>query len=183
MSGTAKTGRPQRLVVAEIAGAHGVEGLVRLIPHTERPETLESLEELWLGESRRACRIRLVKPLKRGWAARLDGIESREAAAALSGKTLTAPRESLGAAEEAETYFLADLIGMTARNMKGERLGVVRQVPNFGAGDLLDLDLDEPVKDFGKSVLLPFDRRYVTQVDSGAGHVTVDLERWLTEQG
>lgn len=175
--------RRQRVVVAEIGGAHGVEGLVRLIPHTELPEAVESLEGLCLGESGRACRIRLVKPLKRGWAARVEGIESREAAAALSGEVVTAPRESLGRTEEAEAYFLADLIGAQAAGPDGRRLGVVRAAPNFGAGDLIELDLDEPVKDFGKSVLLPFDRRYVTEIDAEAGRMTIDLERWLAEQG
>lgn len=182
MAGAAETGRPRRVVVAEIAGAHGVEGLVRLIPHTERAESLESLEGLRLGESGRACCVRLVKPLKRGWAVRIEGIESREEAAARSGEMLTAPRESLEATDDAESYFQADLIGAGVVGPGGERLGIVRTVSNFGAGDLLELELDAPVRDFGRSMLLPFDRRYVREVDTGDGRITVDLDRWLAEQ-
>jgi len=168
--------------VAEILGAHGVSGLVRVAVYAERAQTLETLEGLRLGTDGELVTLALKHPVKGGWVARIEGVSSREAAQALAGRTLTVPRESLGETDETDVFYLADLVGLEVRNRAGNHVGTVRAVFDYGAGDLLELMLDEGVKNFGKSLLIPFDRAYVTEVDTAAGHVTVDLDRWLEEQ-
>ena len=54
------------------------------------------------------------------------------------------------------------------RDTESQIIGRVVAVPNFGAGDLLEIALDA-----GGSTLVPFERSFVPEVDIGAGVVVV----------
>ena len=78
------------------------------------------------------------------------------------------PRSALPAPDEDE-FYLADLIGLQARTPEGEVLGVIKAVPNFGAGDMLEI---EPASG-GQSWYLPFTRECAPEVRIGEGYVVV----------
>ncbi|RMD87912.1 MAG: 16S rRNA processing protein RimM [Alphaproteobacteria bacterium] len=168
--------------VAAISGAQGLKGAVRVMPFTEEPETLERFSALYLGEDGPPVTLRLERPLRRGWAARLSGVETREAAEALKGLELFVPRSALDPGLPEDSYYCVDLVGLVVRDRSGQILGRIRDVPDYGAGSLLEISLDEPITGFGRTVLLPFDRDYVTEVEIDAGHVVVDLTAWLARQ-
>ncbi len=69
---------------------------------------------------------------------RLKGVADRNAAEKLNGLELSVPQEKLPPAEEGE-YYHADLIGLSAVTLSGTILGTVVGVPNYGAGDLLEI--------------------------------------------
>jgi len=171
------------LQVAELAGAHGVKGDVRLRPLTERPEGIAGLKPLHLGPGGRTVDVRLLRPLGQGWAARVSGVDSREAAQALVGQGLYVSRETLPEPEDADSFYLADLAGLEVEDTGGGRLGELVGVADFGAGDVLELRLDSPVPGFGRSVLLPFERDLVPDVDIAGGRIVVDLDAWLRRNG
>ncbi|GER07893.1 ribosome maturation factor RimM [Iodidimonas muriae] len=177
-----------RVCIAALAGAHGVRGAVRLKLFTQTPEAIAHYSPLYLEHSDTPITLRLTGPIKGGWAARLDGVDNRDQAQALSGKKLYTTREALEAAalsdadQEEDSYFLADLAGLSVLSPTGAPLGVVRTAHDFGSGDLLELTLDAPAPGLGKSVLLPFERRFVPDVDLAGRQITVDLALWLDLQ-
>lgn len=171
------------LQVAELAGAHGVQGDVRLRPLTERAESLAALGPLHLGRAGRRVEVRLLRPLAQGWAARVSGVDTREAAQALAGQGLFVPRDALPEPADSDSFYLADLAGLAVEDAQGARLGELVGVADFGAGDLLELRLEAPVQGFGRSVLLPFERALVPKVDIAGGRVVVDLAAWLRRNG
>jgi len=77
-------------------------------------------------------------------------VNDRTAAERLVHVELYVPRSALPALEEGE-YYHADLIGLAAISDSGESLGTVVAVENFGAGDLLEVQLPN-----GKRSLIPF---------------------------
>lgn len=172
----------RRICVATLGGAHGVRGDIRLRPFTDDPHTLERYDALFLGETTKTVSVRLLRPLKGGWAARMTGVETREDAERLKGTALYVTRPALDIGHEADddpdSFFLADLVGLTVVSPDGRDIGRIVGVPNFGAGDLLDLSLHEAVAGFGKSVLLPFARRFAPEIDLESGTITVDLKAW-----
>jgi 16S rRNA processing protein RimM len=60
----------------------------------------------------------------RGWLVRLEGVETREAAEALTGAAIEIERTQLPALGERE-YYQSDLIGCRVTNVEGIELGVV----------------------------------------------------------
>jgi 16S rRNA processing protein RimM len=115
---------------------------------------------------------------------RIDGVTTREAAEALNRVALYAPRERLGEAADEDEYFLADLIGLSARSEAGQAIGTIISVPNYGGGDLLEI---APPR--GSTILVPFTKAFVPTVDIlgrllvVADAALVDTETEVTEEG
>ena len=156
------------VLVAEVAGAFGVSGELKLTAYTAEPASLLSYGPL-LDESG-APRLTLTagRAAKGALVARAREIDSREGAAALRGLRLFVPRAALPPPAE-EEYYLADLIGLAAVTPGGEALGAVRSVADFGAGDLLEI-----APEHGASWWVAFARDTVHEVRLGDNLVVVE---------
>ena len=158
-----------RVRVGEIVGVHGVRGLVRLRSFTEDPAAVASYGPLEDEAGRRKFAIRLQSAAKGVWVARVEGVETREAAEALKGVGLFIDRLRLPEPEEGEFYH-ADLIGLRAeRAGDGAALGTVLAVHDFGAGTMLELKSSE-----GATAMVPFTLAAVPLVDLAGGRVVVE---------
>ena len=156
------------ICVGAIAGAYGVRGEVRLKSFCAEPRDIGRYGPLFSEDGARRFDLSLGKAVAGGFAARLSGVTTREAAEALRGVRLHAPRAALPALPDDEFYH-ADLIGLEVVDTGGVVLGRVSAVLNHGAGDLLELR-----RAGGESVLLPFTRAQVPTVDLAAGRVVAD---------
>ncbi|WP_417513382.1 ribosome maturation factor RimM [Minwuia sp.] len=159
-----------RVLLAAITGAHGVSGRVRLKTFTEEPRSVGSYGPLSDESGERRFEIRITGSTKDGVIAEIEGVRKREAAEALKGTGLYAERSALPELEAEEDFYHADLIGLTAETTEGQRLGTVRAIYDFGAGDVLDV---KPSK--GKGYLLPFTREVVPVVDLENGRLQIVL--------
>ena len=153
--------------VGAIAGALGVRGEARIKSFCSVPEAIAGYGPL-SSEDGRSFTLRITRPVKEGFAARLSGVETREQAEALRGTRLYAPRDRLPALPDDEFYH-ADLEGLVALRADGARLGTVRSLDNFGAGDLIEIEVDD-----GRTLTLPFDRHTVPVVDLAQGRLVVE---------
>jgi 16S rRNA processing protein RimM len=108
-----------------------------------------------------------IRPTGKTAVARFDGVADRAAAEALRGSLVEIDRAALPPLEEGE-YYYADLIGLPAVDRDGQRLGIVISVENYGAGDLLEIELEG-----GRQSLVPFRDSIADLVD---GRVIVDPE-------
>jgi 16S rRNA processing protein RimM len=148
----------QSVILAAIAGAHGISGEVRLKLFAEGVESLKLHKKLFAGE--RALNLQAVKPGGGGVIARFAEIGDRAAAEALRGSLLSVPRDALPPLDEGE-YYHADLIGLACVGADGAPLGTVVAVENYGAGDLLEIE-----KADGGRALIPF-RAGIADLDRG----------------
>ena len=137
----------RKIALAAVAGAHGVKGEVRLKLFSDGVESLSRHDKLYVGGVERA--LLSVRDGKTP-VARFDGIADRSAAEALRGTLVEVERSALPPLDEGE-YYHADLIGLPAVDRKGGGLGTVVAVENYGAGDLLEIELEG-----GKRALIPF---------------------------
>lgn len=167
------------ICVGAFAGSHGVRGDTRLKSFTDVPEALFSYPSLHKGPDGPALKIKLLRSAKDGFIVRVDGVSNREDAQALKGKRLYVPREALSAEEDEDEFYLADLIGLEARDTAGTVLGLVRAVENFGAEDLLELVLKQPLKGLGRHAFIPFRKAYVPVVDIREGFVQIAFDDWV----
>ena len=152
-----------------IAGAHGVRGEVRLESFAAKPSDIASYGPLRDESGERRFALTLRGSARGGLIARIEGIEDRDAAAALKGTRLHVERSSLPAPAE-EEYYHSDLLGLRCERRDGALFGKVAALHNFGAGDVIEVERED-----GERVLLPFTRATVPLVDLAGGRLVLEL--------
>ncbi len=160
----------RRVVVGRIGAAHGIKGEVRVKSFTAAPLDLAAYSPLEAADGRRFA-VQAARPAGASpdmLVVRFEGIDDRNAAETLNGLDLSVPRDRLPE-PEADEFYHADLIGLDAVTLAGAPLGTVVAVPNYGAGDLLEI---APPK--GPTLLIPFTRAVVPEIDLAARRVVVD---------
>jgi len=151
-------GRPadRPVVMAAIAGAHGISGEVRLKLFTASADNLKPHARF--EAAGRTLTLKSVRPGPQGAVARFAEVDDRTAAEALRGTLLTVPRDSLPALPDGE-YYWHDLVDLPVVDEGGAALGQVVGVENYGASDLLEVELAG-----GKRLLVPLVPDAVTEV-------------------
>lgn len=163
--------------VGAIAAAHGIKGEVKIKAFTVDPKSVGSYGALLDETGQRSFTLSAVRPNGESTViARIDGVADRNAAEALRGLRLYAPRSALPPAGEGE-YYHHDLIGLDAVLANGEILGKVIAVDNFGAGDVIEIKPES-----GDSLVLPFTDETVPTVDLTAGRLVVVLPQGLDDE-
>lgn len=163
-----------RVELGRITAVHGLRGAVKLESWTAPRQQIFSylpwLLELPDGGAREFASVS-GSGHDKALRALLPGITERDAALALVGSRIYAPRASLPPAEPG-SYYWADLIGLEVVNTSGLVLGHVDHLVATGANDVLVL------RDVaGREQLLPFvQERYVKEVDLEAGRIRVDWD-------
>lgn len=155
----------RRIALAAVAGAHGVRGEVRLKLFSEKAENLARHRNLIVGGAAR--RLLSIREGSNTAVARFEGIGDRAAAEAIRGALVEVERSDLPPLEEGE-YYHADLVGVAAVDQSGNAIGTILGVDNYGAGDLLEIELED-----GKRSLIPFRQGIADLAD---GKVVVDPE-------
>lgn len=165
-----------RVCVGAIAGAHGVRGAVRIKSFTAQPEDVASYGPVEDESGKRRFTLKLVGEAKGLVIATLEGVRDRNAAEALKGTALYVPRDRLPQTEEDE-FLYSELEGLAAERPDGQRLGTVKAVLDFGAGELLEIRLAG-----GGSILVPFTKLAVPVVDVRGGRLVVDPPDYAPEE-
>ncbi|MBX2834049.1 MAG: ribosome maturation factor RimM [Micavibrio sp.] len=149
----------KKILIGKIASAHGVKGLVKILPYCDDVYLLEEVE---------SHAISLKNALGKYILAEVEGISDKTAADALRGTELHIERSALPPADDGEFYY-EDLIGLKAVNQKtGSDAGLIKAVLNFGAGDLLEIRANN-----GSEYLVPFTDENVPSVDIESGVVHI----------
>jgi 16S rRNA processing protein RimM len=171
---------PQLTLVARVGAAHGIRGEVRVKAFTQSPLDVVAYGPFASADGR-VFEIDAARPAAGTspdmLVVRFRGMDTRNAAEALNGTELFVPRERLGDTA-ADEYFHADLIGLAAVTTAGELLGTVIRVENYGAGDLLEI---APRR--GDTLLVPFTKAVVPEVDLAGGRVVIEPPPGLLDGG
>ena len=150
-----------------IIAAHGLSGEMRVKTFTEAPERVSAYGAVRTADGRvlEIVSARAVKP--DAAVVRIKGIVDRASAEALVNTRLLISRSSLPQTGHDEFYH-ADLIGLRALDQEGRVLGEIRAIHNFGAGDVIEIARGDD-----DTVLLPFTKDFVPQIDLANKYVVV----------
>ncbi len=162
---------PARLIALGVFGApQGVRGELRVKSYTQDPKSIGAYGALTDAEGVRSFALRVARVVKDGmFVARVEGVTTREAAAALTGVELFARRDQLPP-PDADEFYYDDLIGLVAATRAGAVLGRVVALSNHGAGDILEIAPEGG----GETLLLPFTKAVAPQIDFTAGRIVIE---------
>jgi 16S rRNA processing protein RimM len=155
-----------------------MRGEVRVSPSTDNPERFKSGARLFArpkgaaAGSGTAVVVEAVRGDQSLPIVAFEGVTDREQAEALREALLEIPSSELPQLQEGEFYPF-ELEGMEARGRAGTRIGIVKELLDAPANDVLVLMTDE-----GAEVLLPFVMEAVPEVHLDEGYLVVE-ERFL----
>jgi 16S rRNA processing protein RimM len=156
-----------RILMGVVGRPHGVRGLVRVHSYTADPADLPQYGPFcddrgrqfslrWRGEG--------IAELAEIVDGRKVPLADRTQAEKCVNLRLYAGRERLPLADGDE-FYLVDLVGLQAVSADGTKLGRIEAVHDYGAGASLEI----------ASLMVPFTRACVPDIDLASGRVTVAL--------
>ena len=165
------------VVLGRIVAPYGLHGGLKIQPFGDDPLAWRKMPQWWLGKNPdsqkpddwQAFSLRSLREQGKGLVAAFDEVADRNAAEALDGWYVAAPREALPVPAKDE-YYWTDLIGLAVVGNAGIALGKVRNLLETGVHDVLE------VVDGDTERLIPFVGAYIKEVDLAAGEIQVDWE-------
>jgi 16S rRNA processing protein RimM len=175
------------VVMGRIVAPYGVFGWLKIVPDTEAFDGLFDYDTWWLGKGDdwREMVVETAKTHNDVLVVKLKGIDDRDAALACKGKQIAVPREQLPEAEENE-YYWSDLIGLRVKNKQDIDFGLIVDVFETGANDVIavradvikqeDSTVKAVAKEKPQERLIPFIDDVVLEVDLAAKTMLVDWD-------
>jgi 16S rRNA processing protein RimM len=165
-----------RVCVGAIVGVHGVRGAIRIKSFTADAADVAAYGPVETEDGGRRFDLKVTGEAKGLVIAQVDGVRDRDAAESLKGTRLYVSRDRLPETDEDE-FLYTDLVGLKVFGVDGELVGSVRGVADFGAGELLDI-----VQTQGGSILVPFTRAAVPDIDVANGRLVIDPPSFAEEE-
>lgn len=173
------------VVMGRVVAPYGVFGWLKVLPDTEAIDGLFDYDTWWLGKGDdwREMVVETAKIHNDVILVKLEGINDRDAAFTCKGRQIAVPRAQLPEPEENE-YYWSDLIGLHVKNLQGVDFGVIEDVFETGANDVLvvkntavkDAVTKDAAKEKQQERLLPFIASVVSEVDLKAKTMLVDWD-------
>ena len=167
-----------RFIVGIVGAPFGVRGQVKVHLPSGETSHVEELTSVLVSLAGRE-KTYVIEETGGGPSAftvKFQGVDSPEAAKALKGAELIAPRDQAAPLEENE-FYIEDLKGLSVvlGNRTGELLGTVQDILEGGGGQLVELRLSS-----GDLKLVPFRDEFFGDIDLRAGKMVL-RERWILD--
>ena len=156
-----------RVLVGAIASVHGVKGQVKIKFFSENVDAL-----LKRNDFSDASGLHLFKFKKHGITnglviVSIEGIDDRNVAEKLKGTEIYAPASDKTKLKTNQWTY-GELTGLRARLENGTTYGKVTGIFNFGAGDIIEIELAD-----GKTEMLPLRDEFIGAVNIEEGYLMV----------
>ncbi len=127
--------KKEYLEAGKIVTTHGIRGEVKIMPYTDTPELLCEFDRLFIGKDKAELYIERARVAKNMVIAKIEGVDTVEAAEKYRNKVLFMHRDDLELDED--TYFIQDLIDMEVKDAdSGFVYGKITDVLQNGANDV-----------------------------------------------
>jgi len=172
---------PETLLIGVMGRPHGLQGETSLRPYGGTSD-LRAIPSLLIESQgvRREWRVRSARRVAGGWLLRLEGVESRSEAEALTNAPVRVSRRVLPPLGPQE-FYVEDLVGCRVETEEGKVLGTVDSIFWNGAQDVMTVGAADALpgaagaSDEGQ-LLIPVVPDFLRLVDAAARRVVVAWE-------
>lgn len=157
--------------VGEISGVFGVKGWVKVFSFTDTRENILNYSPWLLKKGNETKSFNVIDGSLQGKAviAQLSGINDRDQAARLMGWEIFVTPEQLPVPAQGE-YYWSDLIGLKVETTLGVQLGVIDNLLETGANDVIIVKGE-------RERAIPFlQGKIIVNIDLQAGKMIVDWD-------
>ncbi len=154
--------------VGVIASPHGIKGEVKIKPFTESVTSFANFTVFYSEDGSTTYKLQITGYSKSMIIAAIDGIDDRNSAQMLRGTYLYVSRGDLETITDDDEFYYTDLIGMQVVTADGSDFGAIYHVHNYGAGDILEIELTN-----GQKELFVFNKETFPKIDFDCGRITI----------
>lgn len=163
----------------KITRAHGLAGGVRFVPFSRRPESLNTLERIFIetarGQDPEGFIIKECSLDKGSAIIKLEGIDTIDEAAKLIGRNVYIDRSELPELEEGEFYWF-ELIGLETYTEDGKYVGRVESLIDRALQSVL------VVKNDDKEILIPLSEPIIKEIKLKESKIIISPIEGLLDQ-
>jgi 16S rRNA processing protein RimM len=167
-----------RLVVGTLGAPHGVSGDLRLHLTTDDLEHLQSVRRVYLDGEQRGRRVVDLRPHGDGALIQFHGVDTPEAAAALTGRVVRIAGSDARPLAPGE-FFLYQLIGLRVEDESGTELGTVTDLLETGANDVVVITPSTG----GSDMLLPNIPEVIVEINPADGRMVARPPAYYGDEG
>jgi len=163
--------------VGKLAGVFGIKGWVKVVSHTQPQENIFRYLP-WSMVSARGTRdveVEEYRPHGSVWIAKLRGVGDRNAAEALGVCRIFVDKDCFASLDDGD-YYWHQLLGLRVQNRATQDLGVVSDVFETGANDVLVVAADDSSIDDRERLIPYVPGQQILKVDLEAGQILVDWD-------
>ncbi len=150
--------------VGRILKPHGLKGEIRVEAFNPAAPNLQPGRTVYINSVR--SKILRARADRGAWIVQVSGFSGRDAVEGLRGLLLEA-RDADVSRDDADSYFIHELIGLRVITNTGEELGRISEVLQSGAADVY------VIRDGAREVLIPAIGEVVDSIDLGAGEMRI----------
>lgn len=155
-----------RMEIGKILKPQGIKGEIKAEALTDDATRFYNLDYIYAEDER--YEILNVRVSGSEVYLTLSGIADRDAAELLRGKSLWVLKEDAVPLAEGR-YYIADMIGCEVSDNEGKLIGVVKDVLQYGAADIIVLT---------EGIMFPFLKDVALEVDTRSKRMIVDRKRF-----
>ena len=138
----------------------GLKGEIKIIMFISSFESFKKLQQYLKEDGKTEWNFLKFRHVGNKLIAMLKDCQDRDSALTLKGKKIYSLRKNFPKTKNNE-YYVIDLIGCEVKNIENQNLGVVVNIQNFGASDLMEVK-----NNFQKIFYIPMNDDNVVNVDT-----------------
>lgn len=166
----------ETLIVGKIGAPYGVKGWVKINSYTEQLTSIFDYLPWFLGEDGQKCEVDQWRMHNKGIVAKLVGVDSRDDAERIKNLDIAIKAEMLPQLADDEFYW-RDLVGMQVVTEAGYDLGVVKELFETGANDVLLVKANANDAFGQKERMLPYvPDQVIKHIDKATNTIKVDWD-------
>ena len=165
-----------KVCLGAIVGVHGIRGEVKVKSFSSDEKNLTRYGLLSNDKGDKRFELKIVGHSKELLRCKIKGVDDRTTAETLIGTGLYIDRALLPELKDEEFYH-SDLIGLEVKNSSSEVLGQVNALYNFGAGDILEIKMNN-----GSLEMVPFTKSFVPVINIKDGYIIVEMMHFVEDE-
>lgn len=161
-----------KIIIGKVNGFHGVKGFIKVFSETRPREGILHYSRFFIKRAGEwlALEVEAGQKHSKHILLKFKGYDSRDAVDPLLGVELFIERADMPVPEEDEVYWV-DLYGLKVINHDGIELGVIDDIFETGANDVM------AVKKGKEEILIPYSLEYIVmEINLEKGYIQVDWD-------
>lgn len=146
------------IFIGVVGNAKGLKGNVQINYFAKDLSKFKSYKYFYVGEKKEKLKIQKHFISGDNFSLKFFDINSREEAESLKNKDVFIESTQLKKLDD-ESWYHSEIVGLSVETMKGNLVGEVKAIYNFGAGDIIEIKLIS-----GKIEMIPFTKDFVQDI-------------------
>ena len=146
----------------------GLKGEIKINIFTSSFDSFKKLKKFFIKNDKSILKFKSFRQVGKKIIASIEECKDRNSAFLFNGIHILALREDFPKTNNDE-YYIFDLLGCTVIDIKKNTLGIVEDIKNFGAGDLIEIN--HPDK---KNFYIPMNEDNLIKININEKNIIVD---------